>query len=206
MSADYKVSTVGEPATPYIQYATSQRPDTQRVIVARTQGDASALVGAMRREILALEPDAVFLDSQTMQAQIDATLMPARLAAAAVSLVGVVAMLLAAIGLYGVIAYSVARRTREIGIRMALGARPGAVLRLVMRQGLTIAALGAAAGLLLALGAARAVSGALYGAGAADPLAWAAATTLLFGASLLANVVPARRAARVDPSVALRAE
>src|SRR6185437_12094437 len=100
-------------------------------------------------------------------------------------------------GLYGVIAYSVARRTREIGIRMALGAKPGGVLSLIMRQGLTVAAAGATVGAVLAIGAAKAVSGALYGVGPADPIAWAGAFVTLFIVSALANVIPARRAARV---------
>src|SRR5213079_2263430 len=95
--------------------------------------------------------------------QVAATLLPAKAGAAAVSAVGVVAMLLASIGLYGVIAYSVARRTREIGIRVALGARPGTVVRLVMRQGLLVAIAGLSAGCVLAVAAARAIAGALYG-------------------------------------------
>ena len=116
------------------------------------------------------------------------------------------AMMLAAIGLYGVIAYSVARRTREIGIRMALGAAPGGVLGLIMRQGMTVAAVGAGAGAVLAVGAAHAVAGALYEVGPLDPLAWTGALAVLLGVSVLANLMPARRAARVDPSVALRTE
>ena len=108
-------------------------------IVARTRGDADALLRDMRRELLALEPNVVFIENQTMEMQVDATLFPMRASAWLVSAVGLVAMLLAAIGLYGVIAYSVARRTKEIGIRVALGARPGAVVGLVMRQGLLVA-------------------------------------------------------------------
>ena len=115
---------------------------------------------------------------------------------------GCVAMLLAAIGLYGVIAYSVSRRTREIGIRIALGARPSLVLGQVMRQGLVVAAVGLAVGCLLAAAAARAIAGALYGVGVADPVSWSAAAVVLLGVSALANLIPARRAARVDPSIA----
>jgi len=135
-----------------------------------------------------------------------ATLLPAKAGAISVSLVGVVAMLLASIGLYGVIAYSVARRTREIGIRMALGAQPSAVVGLVMKQGLEIAAVGVGVGAVLALGAAKAAAGALYGVSFVDPLAWSAAIGLLFLAAALANLNPARRASIIDPSSALRAE
>jgi putative ABC transport system permease protein len=115
-------------------------------------------------------------------------------------------MVLAAIGLYGVIAYSVARRTREIGIRIALGARPGAVVRLVMRQGLLVAIAGLTIGCVLAAGAARAIAGALYGISAGDPVSWLAAAVLLLSVSAVANFIPAWRAARVDPTEALRIE
>ena len=139
---DYKVETVGEKPTPYIHYAIGQRAFSGEVLMARTAGDAGALVAAMKREILTLEPNAVFIEATTMEGQVDATLLPAILAAQTGSLVGIVATILAAIGLYGVIAYAVARRTREIGIRMALGAAPGGVVAMVMRQGLTVTAFG----------------------------------------------------------------
>jgi ABC-type antimicrobial peptide transport system permease subunit len=206
VSSDYKVSTIGETSTPYIHYAVSQRFDKGEEIMARTSGDAGALVNAMRRELTALEPNVLFLDQQTMDAQVSATLLPAKAGAMGVSAVGVVAMLLASIGLYGVIAYAVARRTREIGIRMALGAKPGSVVGMVMRQGLGIAAVGVAVGSLLALGAAKAVAGALYGVSFVDPVAWIGSILMLFTVGALANVVPARRAAVVDPSTALRSE
>ena len=206
VSADYKVSTVGEGATPYIHYAVSQQPNSGEEIVARTHGDANAVLSAMRRELLALEPNVLFLDNQTMEAQVAATLLPAKAGALSVSAVGVVAMLLASIGLYGVIAYSVARRTREIGVRMALGAQPSAVVALVMKQGLGLAAVGVGIGAVLALGAAKAVAGALYGVSFVDPVAWSAAIATLVVVATIANVLPAHRASVVDPSRALRSE
>jgi ABC-type antimicrobial peptide transport system permease subunit len=160
----------------------------------------------MRREMVALEPNAVFLDSQTMTAQVDMALLPARLAAQTASLVGVVATLLAAIGLYGVIAYAVSRRTREIGIRMALGAAPGGVIGLVMKQGMAVAGAGVAAGVVIGYLAARAIASGLYGVSALDPLAWTTAVVTLLGSAALANYLPARRASLVDPSIALRTE
>jgi predicted permease len=204
--ADYKVSTIGESPTPYVHYAHSQRPSAGETILVRTRGDAGVVLAAMRREVLALEPNVVFLDNQTMEAQVDTTLMPARLGAMSVSAVGAVAMVLAAIGLYGVIAYSVSQRTREIGIRMALGAQTGSVVGLVMKQGLALAAAGVAVGTLFGLAAAKAVSGALYGVGFLDAMTWIGALVTLFGVSALANIIPARRAAIVDPSRALRAD
>jgi predicted permease len=206
VSADHKVVTVGEAPTPFIQVARSQQPNPYNVLIARTRGDTSTLLRDMRRELLALEPNLVFFENQTMEAEVGATLFPVRAAAFIVSVVGGIAMLLAAIGLYGVIAYSVARRTREIGIRMALGARPSAVLGLVMRQGLTVAVAGLAAGCALAVVAAWLMAGALYGVGISDPVSWSGAAVILLGVSSLANLIPAWRAARVQPSDALRME
>jgi predicted permease len=206
IAADHKVNTVGEDQTPYIHYAVSQFPSSGESIIARTHGDAGALLAAMRKELLALEPDVLFVEQQTMATQVDATLLPIRAGAVAVTAVSAVAMLLAAVGLYGVIAYAVARRTREIGIRIALGARSRAVVALVMRQGLALATAGAALGSLLSLGAAKAISGALYGVGAFDPVTWIGAIVTLFAVAAAANAVPARRAAVVDPSLALRSE
>jgi len=204
--ADYKVLTVSEPPTPFLHISRTQRPGSYAAIIARTGGDASALLRDMRRELLALEPNLVFVENQTMSAEVEATLLPVRAGAMLVSVVGGVAMLLAAIGLYGVIAYSVARRTREIGIRLALGAQPMEVLKLVMREGLAVALAGLVVGCLLATLAVRAIAGVLYGVRPGDPVSWLAASAVLLGVSALANLIPAWRAARVDPSIALRTE
>ncbi|HTM26681.1 MAG TPA: ABC transporter permease [Vicinamibacterales bacterium] len=206
VSGDYKVQSVGEHPTPYIHYALAQRAFTGNVFIARTSSDAGALLAAMRRELLALEPNMIFFESHTMNAQVDAALLPARVAAQTLSLVGLVATLLAAVGLYGVIAYAVGRRTREIGIRLALGAAPRQVLGMIMRQGLGLAGVGVAAGLLFSWIAAKAIASGLYGVGAWDPAAWGSAVGVLLGSAALANFVPARRAARVDPSTALRTQ
>ena len=208
VSADHKVLTVAEPPTPFLQVARNQRPSGYAAIIARSARDAPTLLRDMRRTLLALEPNLVFVENQTMEAQVDATMFPARASAWLVSGVGLTAMLLAAIGLYGVIAYSVARRTREIGIRIALGARSPAVIGLVLRHGLAVAIVGLAAGCAIAaiaaVAAGRFLPGVLYGVTAADPVAWLSAITLLLGVSGLANLIPAWRATRVDPSEALR--
>ena len=206
VSADHKVLTLSERPTPFLHISRNQRPNSYTAIIARTRGDANGLLRDMRRELLALEPNLVFVENQTMEAEVDATLFPMRAGAWLVSGIGLMAMLLAAIGLYGVIAYSVSRRAREIGIRVALGARPGAVVGLVMRQGLLVALAGLIAGCLLAAVGARAVAGALYGVSSADPVSWLAAATVLLVASVVANLVPAWRATHVDPCEALRTE
>ncbi len=210
VSADHKVKTLSELPTPFLQVPRNQRPGPYAAIVARTRGDATALLRDMRREVLAIEPNVVFVENQTMEMQVDATLFPMRASAWLVSAVGLVAMLLAAIGLYGVIAYSVARRTKEIGIRVALGARPGTVVGLVMRQGLVVAiaglTVGAALSAAVAVIAARMIAGVLYRVSVVDPFSWIGAGLLLLGVSALANLIPAWRASRVDPSEALRIE
>ena len=137
---------------------------------------------------------------------LQATLTPTRVAASLLVAFAALALLLAAIGLYGVVAYSVARRTREVGVRMALGARSGDVLRLVLGHGLRLAVAGVALGVLGAVVATRVLSSLLYGVSAADPLAFALGALVLLGVALLANLVPALRAARVDPLIALRHE
>jgi ABC-type antimicrobial peptide transport system permease subunit len=160
----------------------------------------------MRRELLAMEPSLVFMVSNTMEQNLSLSLMPARVGAMLATAFGGLGTLLAAIGLYGVIAFSVARRTREIGVRMALGARPGGVLGMVMRQGLSIVAIGLLVGGVLAALVAFALQGVLYGVQPLDPLAWAAAFTAMAAAAGLANFVPARRAMRIDPMTALRTD
>ena len=210
VSANHKVRTLSEAPVPFLQVPRAQRPSPYSAIVARTRGDAGALLRDMRQALLALNPNVIFIENQTMEAGVDATLFPMRASAWIVSGVGLVAMILAAIGLYGVIAYSVARRTREIGLRVALGARPGSVVGLVMRQGLLVAAAGlivgcAATAVLVILGA-RMIAGVLYGVSAGDPFSWLGAAVLLLVVSAVANLVPAWRASRVDPSEALRSE
>ena len=149
--------------------------------------------------IISLQTFAQYLDSN-----LDLWLV--RTGAALFSVFGGLALGLAAIGLYGVEAYSVARRTREIGIRMALGAQPGMVLRLIMRESSIMLLSGFALGLLLAAASGKILSGILYEVGAFDPPAFASALTVLAAATLFATWLPARRATRINPMVALRTE
>ena len=206
VSGNHKVHSVGERPTPYLQTAAAQHPATYTTVIARTRGDAAQLLSTMERELLGMEPGLVFIQHDTMEANMATSLLPERLSAMLAGGFGGLGTLLAAIGLYGVIAYSVARRTREIGIRVAIGAEPAQVLSMVMRQGLTLALVGAAVGAVLAALAARLLSGVIYGIGAADPIAWSAAFGALVAAAALANYIPARRAMRIDPVTALRVE
>ena len=136
---------------------------------------------------------------------LEATLAPTRIGAAIIGVVGVLALLLAAVGLYGVIAYSVSLRTREVGIRMALGAERGQVLRMVLGQGTRLALVGVGLGAVLAAGAASVLQSMLYGVSAIDPLAYAGAALLLMLVALAANLAPAVAASRIAPATAIRA-
>jgi macrolide transport system ATP-binding/permease protein len=206
VARDHRVYTINERPAPYLHFAAAQRPSRYNYLVARTRGEASQLLAALRRELLALEPGMVFVSSNTMEDSLELSLLPQRAAAWLALAFGGVGTLLAAIGLYGVIAFSVTRRTREIGVRVAVGADTTDVLRLVMRQGLALAALGAGVGIGLAVVLASVLRGVLYGISSFDPVAWGAALAVLFGAAFAANLVPARRAMRVNPITALRTE
>jgi predicted permease len=202
--ANHTLQTVGETPQPAIYFSTTQQPSGYNVIVARTAADDASLVSRMRETLLGLEPDLLLMESQTMKGQMQGMLFPVRVAAVLVTAFSGLGLALAAVGLYGIIAFAVAQRTREIGIRMAIGANPATVVRLVLRQGFGLAAVGLVFGSLLGALATRIVAGALYGVSVADPVAWGAAATVLFGAAMLANAVPAYRAARIDPVLALR--
>lgn len=175
------------------------------VLYVRTERDTSAIQPAVASLINSLDPEVSFRQ-YTMAESISRNTLPSRMASAFFELFGALGLLLAAAGLSGVLAYSVARRTKEIGVRMALGANPSDVLRMIIGEGLALTLAGIVIGLLLALVLTRAVASFLYGVGALDPLTYLAAISLLVGVALLACYFPARRAARVDPMVALRRE
>lgn len=203
---DHRLHAVSERPAPYLHFAAAQRPQRYNYLIASTRGDVAQLLAAMRRELLTMEPGLVFVNSTTLSDSMAMSLLPARVGASLAAAFGGVGTLLAAIGLYGVIAFSVARRTREIGVRMAIGADSRNVLGLVMRQGLSLTAVGAGVGVVLAGLAATTLSGVLYGVGPFDAPAWGAAVIVLFVSAAAANFIPARRAMRVDPITALRTE
>jgi len=175
-------------------------------LVVRTTGNPEALSAAIREQIQSLDPNLPVTHITTLAERVDFALFSARLGAALLGAFGLLALGLAATGIYGVIAYSVSQRTQEFGIRMALGADGADVRRLVLREGLKVVLIGVTAGLALSLAAARLIAGFLYGVGANDPMTFVGVALLLTAVALLACYLPARRATKVDPMVALRVE
>jgi predicted permease len=198
------------PPSPHLYVAYGSRFNTMMTLHLRTApgGSETAMLATVRRELQALDPAMAILWARTMTLQRDASISAwsVRAAAGLFSGFGIVALLLAAIGVYGLKAYDVSRRTREIGIRMALGATSGDVERLVMREGLRTTIVGLGIGLAMAAGVGRLVSGLLYRVNPFDPMVLAIATAVLATAAMLASYLPARRATRVVPLDALRAE
>ena len=175
-------------------------------LYARTDGDARGFVPVLRREMSAIDPNSAGLTAMPLSDYISAAWFGPRLASMFLGVLGVISMLLAGVGLYGVMAYSVSQRTREIGIRMALGADAEGVLRMVLRRGLLLALSGIAAGLAITLAATPQIAPLLYHVSPADPISIVGAALFLIVVAVLASLIPALRATRVDPMVALRQE
>jgi len=175
-------------------------------LAMRTAGDPLALGHAVRGEVSRLDPELPVTKMRTMQQILDGSLAPRRMSMWLLTAFAVAALLVAALGIYGVMAYTVARRAREIGIRMALGARRGDVVRMVLGQGLKLVAFGLAIGLAGSLALTRIITSLLYGVGAADPVTYGAVAALLISVALAAHFAPVRWAVSVEPAVALRHE
>lgn len=172
----------------------------------RTTGDPNELAPLVRQEVQRLDASMPVADLRTMTNTLGVSLFPARLGGAALGIFGVLGMILAAVGIYSVMAYSVSQRTHEIGIRVALGAATGTVVGAVMRKGMTMVAVGVVVGAGIALGASRLMENMIYGVSAIDPITFLGVPGMLCGVALLATYLPARRAASIDPMRALRAE
>ncbi len=205
---DTKYSSLREDIAP-IFYA-SARQETDNIgtmyFEVRTHGDPTAFAPIARKIVSGVDAGIPVTDVTTQEAQAARTVAQERVFADMLTFFGALAVLLAAIGLYGVMSYSVAQRTNEIGIRMALGAETGGVLRMVVAQGLKFAVIGLVIGSVATLGLTRFIEGQLYGVTASDPLTFAVVGALLLGVAIVACWIPALRAARVDPMVALRTE
>ena len=206
-----KSRTLGEEVRPVLFRSLAQsilsNPATMGyTIVVRSGGDPAAVAGAVRREIHALDPTLAIYNAKTMEEHLRDALFLPRLAGTLFGVVGIVGLLLAAVGLYGVMSYSISRRTREIGIRMALGAQSGGVQWLVVRQGMALTLIAVALGLSAAWAVAHLMSSFLYGVPPHDPVTFTVVPLFLASVALLACWLPALRAARVDPLTALRHE
>ena len=220
VAQDSKYHYLSEAPTPYfyVPFRQIYRADMTLAFYVRTKGDPNAALATVRQKVREIDPKVAVFDAVPLEEYIGASLYPQKLAASLLGALGSIAVILAAVGLYSVLAYAVTQRTHEIAIRMALGARPADVLGLVVRQGLTVASLGLAIGLALALAASRVFAATsfvgeamgsraeLLGISATDPLIYLGAALFLAGVAALAAYIPARRAASVDPMAALHCE
>jgi putative ABC transport system permease protein len=206
VARDAKYRSLRESPLPFIYIPLGQEYQRGMTLLVRTEGDPLSVAPGVRAVMQQLDRNLPLYNVKTMQSHVRAALAVDRMIAVLLGVFGGAALLLAAIGVYGVMSYTVAQRTHEIGVRMALGAQPRDVLRLVVGQGMALIIVGGAIGLVLALALSRAVSGLLFNLSATDPLTFAGVTLLLGLAALAACYLPARRAARVDPMIALRHE
>jgi putative ABC transport system permease protein len=197
-----------ETIKPVLYYSYRQIPGIATNLVVRTDGDPTALAAAVRSETRTLEPDVAIFNVRAMEELISSS--PAafmrRFPALLISIFAGVALLLASIGIYGVVSFSVSQQTHYIGVRMALGAQASDILKMVMKQGLTLAILGVAVGVVAALGLMRLLRSLLFEVQTTDAATFALVVSTLFGVALLACYLPARRATKVDPLAALRYE
>jgi predicted permease len=204
---DAKYGSVREQTQPMVFHPLWQEPPRASLVVhVRTMSEPTALAPSLRREILAIDGDALISEVRTMPQVIRSQLRQDRMFATLASFFALLALALGAIGIYGIVAYRVAHRTAEIGVRMALGAQKSDVLWLIMRETLALLAAGAAIGVPAALAAARLIKSLLFGLEPSDPLTITCATAVLFAAGALAGFLPARRAASIEPTLALRSE
>ena len=183
-----------------------QAPGAAAYFAVRTTGDSERLSATMRAQVTAVDPQQPVFEIKSLARVIHDDLVGLAYVGVMLSVMGIIALSLAAVGVYGVMAYTVSERTHEIGVRMALGAQVGDVLKLFIKQGLKLAIIGGAVGLVGAYGLTRALASLVFGISATDPVTFVLTTLGLAAVALIASYVPARRAAKVDPLVALRYE
>jgi len=203
VARDSKYRNLGEDPRPFV-YVPIQQQYMSRTVIAARSAHGQRLAGELRALLASMNPNLPIVQSLTFDAYSQLGLLPQRIAASVAGSLGLVGVLLAAIGIYGVTAYMVSSRTREIGIRMALGAERASVVRMVLRQGLTLTMIGAAIGLAVAAAASRLLGSLLFGVGATDPLTFIGSTLLFFVVGAAACYVPARRATAIGAMDALR--
>jgi putative ABC transport system permease protein len=203
---DSKYLSLGEDAAPYLFLPYSQNSSPVMTLLVRANGNPENLTASVRREVQALDDNLPPFNVVTLSENISISLFPARFGALLLSGFGLLALVLATVGIYGVTNYSVGQRTHEIGIRMALGAQVNNVLKLVVGQGMLLVSIGVVVGLVAAFALTRVVKSLLYGVSTTDAATFVLISSLLMIVALLACYIPARRAAKVDPMVALRYE
>jgi ABC-type antimicrobial peptide transport system permease subunit len=203
---DVKQSSLQEPPTPEMYLFDQQEPSRDMTIVVRTTADPTTVAPMVRERIRALDPELPIGAMQPMERVVWRSVAPPRFNATLVGLSGALALILALIGVYGVISYSVEQRRREIGVRMALGARPGQVVGLVLRRNARPVAIGLAVGLAMGAGLSVALKSELYGLSPTDPLAYAGVLGIMLLSGVAATLIPARRALRTDAVTALHHE
>lgn len=201
-----KVRTLGEAPRPFVYQLNGQSVYLPLQVVVRGKGTSEQLLAATREVLRELDPDMVVMDAKTMNEHLALMLFPPRMAALLLSVFGALALALAGIGIYGVVSYAVAKRTRELGIRMSLGATARDVVRMAVAGGMRLVVVGGVVGVLLAAAVSWSIGRFLYGIGATDVVTFAAIPLILSGVALAAAYVPARRASAVDPVRALRSE
>ena len=201
-----KYRTLGEEPRPFMHFALLQQYHPAPHLLVHTTGNPKSFFSSVRNIFREVDDNVPLLEIKTMEEHLNLLLLPQRLAGAVLGIMGLLALLLAAIGIYGVMSYSVSQRTQEIGIRMALGAKCKDVLALVVKQGMSLAGIGIGLGLIAALVLSRFLAYLLYGISAADPVVFFAIPLFLGAVAGLACYLPARRAAKVDPMTALRYE
>lgn len=206
VAKDSKYNGVAEDPIPFIYEPLRQNYTPAGTLHVRAAGDAAQLAGAVRRQVQEVDPTLSVFDVRTLEQQVSESLQPLRMNVVLLTVFGALALLLASIGLYGVANYSVTQRTREIGVRMALGAAPSSVLRLVLGRGLALVAAGLAVGLVAAFFVASLLRSLIVGVSPRDPVTFAATAAVLGVVAMLASYIPARRATRIDPLIALRTE
>jgi ABC-type lipoprotein release transport system permease subunit len=206
IARDGKYRSLMEEPRPFFSLPLLQHYQGFAVLLLRTEDDPRLLIDTVRREILAQDRNLTILEMTTMTEHIGLALLPLRIAGTAAIIFGGLTLGLAGLGIYGLIAYFVRQRTHEIGVRLALGAQPKDILRLVVKQGIVIMLIGIGFGIVAAFAATRLLSSFLFGVSATDPLTFAGAAASLAIVALLACFLPARRATKVDPLIALRYE
>ncbi len=201
-----RYQNLAEQEEPTFYWPETQRPHGDMHLVVRAEGRPMDWAGAVRGAVRSIDSNVLVAEVETLTEVVSLASSRTRFSLVLLGAFAGIALILAAVGLFGVMAYSVAQRTQEIGVRMALGAKPSGIVGMVLRNGMTLALIGLAAGALAAIGLTRFIAAQLYGVRPSDPLTFALALGLLLAVATLAAYLPARRASKVDPIVALRYE